>query len=342
MKLFVLTICCCMAAIPWSYGQTHSIDRFAFFSDTSVINATLVTNLGKVINNHGKRDYEFPGNFKTLLPDGTAVNDPVLMEVRGHMRLDFCYVPPIRLTFNKEGAVFNSLRTLKLVNECKISGDYEQYLLKEFLIYKIYNLLTEKSFRVRLLNLTWQDSSGKKKPIAERAFLLEDIKDLAKRNGCKESKKSDVQTEATNRKQMTMVAIFEYMIGNTDWAVLVNHNIKLIYSTKDSLAIPEVIPYDFDYSGFVNTDYAVPDDRLNIENVRQRLYRGYPRTMAELQEVLDIYRQKKEKIYALINNFNLLTAKSKKEIIEYLDSFYDVIGQPDLIKSNFIDNARGQ
>jgi len=196
------------------------------------------------------------------------------------------------------------------------------------------------SFHVRLLHLNLQDSAGKKKTITEHAFLLEDIKEVAKRNDCKEWGKSRVNTEATNRKQMTLVAIFEYMIGNTDWAVSVDHNTKLIVSDKDSSGRPYVVPYDFDYSGLVNTEYAVPDERLELENVQQRLYRGFPRTLLEVNEALDIFKEKKGQIYALINNFDLLTSGSKKEMIYYLDGFYDSIKKTEDVKSIFIENAR--
>ncbi|HLY69453.1 MAG TPA: hypothetical protein VKR53_06965, partial [Puia sp.] len=109
---------------------------------------------------------------------------------------------------------------------------------------------------------------------------------------------------------------------------------------KDTTIRPYVVPYDFDYSGFVNTEYAVPDERLNIENVRQRLYRGYPRTMQELNDVLYIFQQQKEKIYALVNNFDLLTPASKRDLIGFLDEFYQLIKDPKAVKDVFITNAR--
>jgi hypothetical protein len=152
-------------------------------------------------------------------------------------------------------------------------------LLKEYMVYVIYNMLTNKSFHARLLDLQYQDSSGKKKTIAEHAFLLEGVKEMAKRNNCIEWKKGDLQTESTDRDQMTLVAIFEYMIGNTDWGVSVGHNIKLIQSKEDSSSRPFAVPYDFDYSGLVNTDYSIPDEKLGTETVLQRVYRGFPRSV---------------------------------------------------------------
>ena len=139
---------------------------------------------------------------------------------------------------------------------------------------------------------------------------------------------------------MTIVALFEYMIGNTDWGVSVNHNTKLILSKTDSSQRPYVVPYDFDYSGLVNTDYAVPDEKLNITSVTERLYQGFPRSMEEINEVLDIFKKQKSNIYSLINNFDLLTSKSKKEMISYLDSFFKMINDPVELNDVFIENAR--
>ena len=343
MKRFSLPLLLlCIFALQIVNAQPPSVDRVKFFNDTSTINATIITNTSKLFKNN-KQGVILPASFVTTLPDGTSVNDEIQMEIRGHFRHDYCYVPPLKLIFkNNKASVLSSLKSLKLVNECKLSRQYDQYLMKEFIAYKIYNLLTDMSFRVRLLNVSFQDSGGKKKPITEHAFLLEDIKEVAKRNDCAEWKKPNLVTEATNRKQMTMVAIFEYFIGNTDWAVPVNHNTRLIYSLKDSLLRPFVVPYDFDYSGIVNTEYAVPDERLGIENVQERLYRGYPRTMEEVNEALDIFKQQKEKIYATINNFDLLNPSSKKDLTLYLDAFYETIKDPRSVKSVFIDNARTQ
>jgi hypothetical protein len=213
-------------------------------------------------------------------------------------------------------------------------------LLKEYLIYKIYNLLTEKSFRVRLLNLRFEDSKGSKKPINQHAFLIETTKEMAKRNKCREFKYNKINTESTNRDQMTLVAIFEYMIGNTDWSVPGGHNTVLVQPKNDSTAMPFVIPYDFDYSGFVNAEYAIPTEELGLENVRQRLYRGYSRTPDELDDVITVFKNKKDSIYSLINNFNLLAQRNRNEIIQYLDEFYKTINNSSQVKNVFIEGAR--
>ena len=330
----------CLLSYHLAWSQNPTVDRVGFFSDPSLVNAQLVTNLSRVLNTHASKVNYFAASFITRFQDGTQVNDPIQVQTRGHFRLENCFMAPLKLKFNyKQGSALYSLKSLKLVSQCRFNKVYEQDILKEYLIYRIYNLLTDKSFRAKLLNLTLVDSPGKKKPITEYAFLLEDIKDVAKRNQCIEWTKGKVNTESTERKQTTLVAIFQYMIGNTDFAVSVNHNIKLIIPEKESFTRPIEVPYDFDYSGMVNAEYAIPDERLEIESVRQRLYRGLPRSMDELDESLTVFKQQKPKIYDLINGFDLLTLKSKKEMTDYLDEFYEVISEPRQVKSIFIDHA---
>jgi hypothetical protein len=330
------------STINVTYGQ-KSVDKVKFFKDTSLINATLTFNIKKVLANKAKEGYIFPATFSCKLGDSLNINDRISIEARGHFRRGYCYLPPLRLIYNDNpAAAFYTLKSLKLVSACMTTWQDDQNLLKEYMIYKIYNMITDKSFRVRLLNLNYQDSSGKKKTITQHAFLLEDIKQVAKRNNCENWTGKKFGTEATDRRQTTIVSVFEYMIGNTDWAVPVSHNIKLLHSKSDSLSRPYVVPYDFDEAGFVNTTYAAADERLGIESVRERLYRGFPRTIEELNGVLDIFNKQKANIYAAINTFSLFTSGSKKEMTEYLDQFYRTINDPSDVKATFITNARKQ
>ena len=336
---FFIVQCCAMNA--QNAVLTKKVDHVQFFKDTAMLNVTITTNMSKIMRQKQKEGAQFPAYFSSTLADGFTVNDSVTLEVRGHFRREYCYFPPIRVLFKSSPyAATRPLGTLKLVSQCKTFSNDKQWLLKEFMIYKIYNLLTDMSFRVRLLNLNWEDTSNKSRSLNEYAFLLEDSKDLAQRNNCFEVKNAKVKTEATDRAQMTLVNIFEYMIGNTDFAVPVNHNTKLIIPKADSSHRPYVVPYDFDYSGFVNTDYAVPDQALPIQSVSERLYRGFPRSEAELNDVIAVFNAKKQTIFDMVNHFDLFTTKSKKEMIDYLEQFYSTISSPDMVRQIFITNAR--
>jgi hypothetical protein len=341
MKIILITIVlCCLASIQPLCCQEKSFNKLRFFDDTSVLSATITANTKKLFGAGKKKGFSLPAVFSTRITDKN-INDSVLLEIRGNFRRDNCYMPPLKLNFKYDSsAVLYSLKSVKLVSECRVNPDNEQLLLKEYLIYRIYNLLTEKSFKARLLKLNFKNAKTEGKEIAEYAFILEDVKDLAKRNHCVEWKKPRLRQESTDREQMTMLAIFEYMIGNTDWSVTGGHNTFQIGLKEDTLALPFAVPYDFDFSGLVSAPYAIPAEELNIRNVQQRIYRGFPRTIEEINKVLDVFKQQKENIYSLINKFDLLNKTSKKEMIFYLDEFYATINRPGEVIAVFINDAR--
>lgn len=318
------------------------INAVEFFKDDRPLNITITTDIGLLLS--GKlKDQVIKSKFSVKLPDADSINEEIDLTARGHMRRSICNVPPIGLSFTSKGSpTLAPLKKIKLVTTCKASNNYDQLLLKEYLIYKIYNLLTEKSFRVRLANFTYEDSKDKKKSINQYGFMVENVDAMAKRLNCKEINNKVVLTEATDRAQMTMVAIFEYFIGNTDWSIPNNHNVKLLDLKGDSTTLPYPIAYDFDYSGLVNADYAIPDPLFNIENVTDRLYRGFPRTMPELEAVLKVYNDQKENIIALIKNFELLDKSYRNEMVSYINDFYSTIKNPKDVQYIFITDARKQ
>ena len=342
MKLFRSFIPLYLVTVSLSVSGQSAFDSVRFFKEEKPLTVTLSTDLGNLMSGKIKEDYQ-KAIFTCKLPDSSVLSEEIRLSARGHMRRSICGMPPVKLSFRNPGSPrLASLNTLKLVNSCK-SGDFNaQLLLKEYLIYKMYNLITENSFRVRLLYVTYEDNKGKKKPYTQYAFFVENVDALAKRNKRKEGNNIKISSNDIDREQMTLVDIFEYMIGNTDWSVPNNHNIKLLISKKDSTLKPYAVPYDFDYAGLVNADYASPDPMMEIENVVQRKYRGFPRTMSELQPVLKVYNQQKEKIYTLIRNFAPLDNRNKKEIISYLDDFYKTINSPKDVQYTFIDNARSK
>jgi hypothetical protein len=147
-------------------------------------------------------------------------------------------------------------------------------------------------------------------------------------------------TEETNREHTTLVALFEYMISNYDWNVPARHNVKLIVPKDTPQARPYLVPYDFDYSGAVNSLYADPPPDLGIKKVTDRLYRGFPRTMPELKAALALFTEREQAIYKLIQDFPLLKNTGKNEMTEFIKSFYQLVKDDASIQRLFIDGAR--
>ncbi|MEO5891021.1 MAG: hypothetical protein ABIQ31_12250 [Ferruginibacter sp.] len=325
-------------------AQKTIIDKKKFFQDDQMIEMTIVADFKNLIADKLKKDYKKnfqPATITCLFPDSTLITQEVEINARGEFRREKCDMPPIIVNFRTgNAAAMSKLGRLKLVWPCVNSPYDEQLILKEFIGYKIYNLLTEKSFRVRLVRIQCNDMRAKIKPFTVFAFFIEDVDDMAKRSKCVEIQTGIYQTEQTDREQTTLVALFEYMIGNTDWSVPNRQNVKLMGSKKDTLGHMFVVPYDFDYSGLVNARYAVPVADFGQTTIRQRMYRGFPRTLKELQASLQIFRDQRPAIDSLINNFKQLTPANKKDISKYLGEFFETIKRDGNIRFNFIEKAR--
>ncbi|MEN9571762.1 MAG: hypothetical protein RL172_2993 [Bacteroidota bacterium] len=319
--------------------KAQSIKRQQLFSTDSLLHCTLQTDFKKLQEDKNDSIYQ-PASI-SLGTGNQLVKDELGIKARGVQRRAICETPPLMLDFKKPGnGPLKKLGKLKLVNACSKNWQDEQQVLKEYLVYKMYNLLTPKSFLVRLAKVQYINSPAGGS-YEQYAFFIEDTDDMAARNNCKEHN-TPMLTEQTNRRQMTLLAIFQYMIGNTDWAVPVLKNIKLITSKNKQDSVPYAVPYDFDYSGMVNARYAAPHPEFETETVKDRVYRGFARNMAEINTVLDSLRQHKTDFYNLVKNCTGLQTAQKKEMTWYLDDFYKLADDPRKIKEIFIDHARTQ
>ncbi|MCY7422607.1 MAG: hypothetical protein LH478_12795 [Chitinophagaceae bacterium] len=322
-------------------AQSTTLTTSSFFADTGIVQTTIITDIKKLRSTRNKPVW-IPAGIILKENDTSAISENISLRMRGHMRRSICDNATIELNFNTQlSPRLSGLKKMKLVGGCKSNIFDEELLLKEYLVYKMYNVLTPLSFKVRLLRITYIDSKKKVGTYTQYAFLVEDISDVAKRNGYINKKTGIFRTEQTDRLHISSVSIFEYMIGNTDWSVTARHNIRLVVPANDTLVKPLAIPYDFDYSGIVNAPYAVPNEEFTtIKSVRERLYRGFPRTMDELRPIIKNYQEKKKEILHVIANCYMLSGREKKDMIRYVEDFYDIIDKESGVKRNFSDNGR--
>jgi hypothetical protein len=210
----------------------------------------------------------------------------------------------------------------------------EDYVIREYLVYKLYNLVTPKSFKARLVKVSFFDSSRKKEVANFYSFLLEEESEMAKRNGTKILNKLRMAGESTETETFLKMAVFQYMIGNTDWSVPFLHNIRIL--AIDSLSIPSVVPYDFDHSGIVDALYALPPEQLILKSTQDRRFRGYCISdMRTFDEVIATFNRLQKDFYNLYANFPLLDTKYKASTLKFLDGFYRTINDPKKVKAAF-------
>jgi len=217
------------------------------------------------------------------------------------------------------------VKRLKLVTHCEPGAITDEYIIREYLVYKLFNALTDTCLRARLLKVNYIDSKGNKKSISKYGVFIEPLEMLAKRTNSVILKQTNLKQQHIIPTWIDRVAIFNYMISNWDWSVPGPHNVELIKPvnyTAGGLGI--AIPYDFDLTGIVNASYASPPPEfIGTDNIRQRRYYGLCRTKETYLEDLKEFSDKKDKIYKVINDCPYLNQRSKKDITNFLDSFFD-------------------
>jgi hypothetical protein len=228
---------------------------------------------------------------------------------------------PLRVQFKKKdvaGTVFDGQSSLKLVTHCRDNGDFEQHVLREYLPYRIYGLLSPIAFRARLAKVTYVDAGGK--PLTTRyGMFIEDDSDVARRAMARSVDLPRTQFKDFDPDSLMTMTLFEYMIANTDVSIFKLHNVKLMV-TERRTTYP--VPYDFDYSGLVDAPYAHPDPKLGIATVQDRIYRGPCGSEAEFDRALEKFRAKKADVMALYDSLPDLSTGYRKQARSYLESFY--------------------
>lgn len=327
---------CCLS----SFAQSPKIDLFG----TEVpLECSLSFDMRKL---NKEKDQEL---FQDALivchqEDSVSLEKRIKLRARGISRKKICHLPPIRLNLKdsvKKSGGFKKHKSIKLVTHCQHSKMYQEYVLKEYLAYKLYNLLTEASFQVRLINIRYIDT-GRKEPkeYLGYGFLIEDIDVLAKRNDAFEIEVKTINQEHLDFEVMRRVAIFQFMIGNTDWSVPGLHNYKLLRSNDAIKIAPIPVPYDFDMAGLVNTAYAVTDPLFPIEDVKERFFRGICGTLEEMKVALQEFYDIKDAVYQTILEFEYIQDKTRKELLRYIDGFYEVIESDNLIRSEMLSTCK--
>ena len=275
--------------------------------------------------------------FKDAKAGDTSI--PIVLETRGHFRLksSTCSFAPLKVRFDKEkakGTEFSGQGGLKLVTHCLNGTRYEQNLLLEESIYRIHNLLTPFSFRTRLAKIHYIPTDDTTKQVTRYGFFLENDNEMAKRNQGTVLMQTGGKYEEMDQPLLDLMMIWEYFIGNTDWSVAMIHNFRVLAVEGKENYYP--VAYDFDFSGLVNASYAVPDYRLPIKSVKQRLYRGPCKKATELWPTIELFRAKKDSMYAIIRAIPDFEPGRVKEAIGYLDDFFN-----DAKTAKDFDNSMG-
>jgi hypothetical protein len=313
------------------------------FSDDQPIHVTIKGPIAAVVAT--------PANARTARPatlQAGAETLPILLSPRGILRRTkvACSFPPLGVQFTTKPAkesLFAKQKRLKLVTHCRSVSQHQQYVLLEYAAYRMFNVLSSLGLRARLGTFDYVEQNGR--PVTSRVgFFIEDSDDAAKRNGQVElrimARIAPSQLEAATAAR---AALFEYMIGNTDWSMRAGpagdaccHNFRLFGKAAGAQYGIVFVPYDFDVSGLVNPPYALPPEGLGLDTVRQRRYRGYCIHNAQALAVAAEFRAKRAGLIGVLGTVPGLDNDRRQKASAYLASFFEDIATDESVTKKLL------
>lgn len=308
------------------------------FEADEVLEITLRGPLNRISRDRAAEPELSPGTLTYAGPDGAARTLSVQLEPRGKSRRDreVCTFPPLWVHFDKDqvkGTLFAKQDKLKAVTHCRSPESFQDYVLKEYLAYRIFNALTDESFRVRLLLVSWEESESGRRPMIRYGFFIEHKKRLAKRLGREVVEPEAMFSPSLLLPEPTALAeLFQFMVSNTDFSFrappvddVCCHN-AVLFAAGEGRYLP--VPYDFDRTGLVSPPNGLPDAQLGQRSFRDRRYRGFCHDEAVMEAALERTRAARAGIEALISGQADLGARARSQALDFIAGYYEIIDDP--------------
>ena len=315
------------------------------FASNDVLDVTIKMPVDRIMSERPAEE-ELPATLIYTDADGDTVSLEIGVRTRGKYRRQWriCPFAPMRFNFKKaevKDTLFATIDKIKLVSHCRSGRDsYQQTVLREHLAYRILNIITDYSYRVRLLRIQYIDTENGDVNADNFGFLIEHRSQLAERMGLEVKDVETTNVADLDSVHTNLGSLFQYLIGNTDFSPIAGtagelccHNYTILGQTDGALF---AIPYDLDMSGWVNATYATPNPKFGLRDVRERLYRGRCENNSQLATSVQLMQEQQSEIYALVTESEHLATSAKKKLIRYLDDFYKRIGNPKTVNSRLI------
>ncbi len=331
--LFVLVLFSCFALQAQEEEEKKKVKKQSVFDriySEEPQSIELAFDLKHLLQNKFKDQYQdvTVTHFRTKKETETFAAE---LKPRGKFRLRKCNFPPIKLKFKKDDLKakgYKKHNECKLVTHCLDVGGAEN-VYKELLIYKLYQIFTDNSFRTQLVKVTYRDINSKRK-VKGVGVLIEDEAELAKRlDGDICDQCFGMPDSAFVKSSYQLNALFQFMIGNTDFSIPMARNVKLVESDETGKTF--VVPYDFDFSGLVNAPYCIPNVDYGMTTCRQRKFLGKAKSVEEISEIIQLFRDKEREVIKFVSDYEYLNGYAKRDILAYIKSFYDSLETEDFL-----------
>lgn len=304
-------------------AKAQSPSIFDLISYQDIIKINLSFDLSSLQENRRDKN-AYPGWLQFTNQTGEQQRWQVDMSLRGRFRRQRCQeMPPLTIDFSKKALAKAGLAPfddMKLVTYCMADDQAaREALIREYITYKLYNQLTEMSFRVQLVKMTIKDTRTGKKT-TQMAFLIEDTAQLRARIGAEKMEDFRVRNKIQFQPHaLRMTTLFQYMIGNQDWGLTISKNVKYLMRADQVI----VVPYDFDFSVLVGASYAMPQEVLEKPLAYGRAYLGFQEDPEDLRVIFNELLRKRKALMEVIRKCKFLKASSKKEMEAYINFFFE-------------------
>ncbi|MGC9471968.1 MAG: hypothetical protein ACP5D1_10530 [Bacteroidales bacterium] len=309
------------------FGERFPGESKPLFASDEMIELNVRADLQKLLNDRGEEGERHPGLLEYTTFSGDCDSFPVMLETRGNFRKrpENCDFPPLMLRMEEdevEGTLFRGQDRLKLVTHCRTHQElFESLVIKEYLIYRWYNALTPCSYRVRLARIRYFDRQSGELYTENNGFILERTRDMAARLGGEPVDFAGIHPLRLSHQHYTLLALFEYLIMNNDWAVEVLHNVKLVSRGPGYPLIP--VGYDFDWSGLIDAPYReVTSQEMEAGDL---MYKGLCGEKEVLWQVIGHYLDRKEELYRLVEQCGHISPEDAVQMTERLDKFFALL-----------------
>lgn len=290
---------------------------FEYIAPMEAAPIVLETDLTTIMANRFSTEYH---SAKLTLSDGKSF--AVKVQPKGKYRRKTAEVPPLKIKFTKKNLVEMGLDTLnevRLVLPGKDNRKGDQLLVKEYLIYRMFEQLTPNCVRARLVKVSLRDIHVETSSMEMYGLLLEDNEETASRLGGDEVEQYGLPYDSMATEQAALVAVFQYMIGNTDWDLAMMRNVRLIRPNGQDKIL--LVPYDFDFSGLVAAPYASPSSESGLMTVLDRylMANGIPKSA--LRQAVQTLKKAERDLYDRCYSKHI-TRDVSIEMIRYLETFF--------------------
>jgi len=314
------------------------------FDDENYLEIRIVTDIDTLLRDKSENPSYHKSRLSYKNSDSTWSSLDADIRVRGNFRKqsENCDFPPLKLRIDKKNrtnTIFENTRELKVVTHCQSDlPEYEQYVIQEYLIYRMYSILSDISYNTRLLKVTYIDKNDPELTFKKFAFFLEDPDVMEERLNGQMLNLQTVDPDEIDRDYYLIISFFHYLIINTDWSLPILHNIDLF--SLDYFKPPIPIPFDFDWSGLINIPYKVPTVAGMQVRVPERIYKGPCLKKKDIKKIKQLFQEKKTQLFDVYIDCPFLDEKYKTETLQNLQIFYQILDDKYIFDNTFVEQCK--